>query len=193
MNKKLFILLIVLISLMSLAHNVTLANRNEKTFTAVKGKDGTVQLGAAEVEKKLKEIRARIKQARLGENGQTAERFNIEMDDIRGRTAKLWMLQGALERLLTVLKKRAAIKKEATLLGKKSKLEQHAGISEKPPYSLSFYDRLLDEPATAERQKKATRLAVSLDKKSLEESELKVKKTEKKWRGLREQLKGGTL
>jgi len=58
-------------------------------------------------------------------------------------------------------------------------LKQHAGISEKPPYSLSFYDRLLDEPAMAEQQEKATRLAVSLDKKSLEESEPKVKKTEK--------------
>ena len=56
------------------------------------------------------------------------------------------------------MKKKAALEEEKTLLNEKLRSQQQVGITEKPPYALSFYDSILDELAAAEQQKESANL-----------------------------------
>jgi len=143
-------------------------------------------LTQADIIKKIEDLQKRIQVAQKAENEQTAQQMGVKLTDLNERTGKLGAIQSAYERLLTALKKRPSLAEEETLLREKLKIGQH--ISEKPPYSLSFYDSLLDELAIAEQQMQAAGVAVKLSEKSLGYASLKLEDTQKEWRSFSEKL-----
>ena len=149
---------------------------------------GALFPSAAEIEKKIEELKERVMNGKSSENEQTAQQLGVTLNDLQERNANLRMLQSAYERLLTALQKQADLNNRQTLLLEKGKVEAGAGVDRKPPYSLSFYDSLLDKLAVPEQQKKTGKLALSTGKRALEEASLKLEEAQRDWRLLREKF-----
>ena len=145
---------------------------------------------ASEIKKKIEEIKEQVSNGKSSENEQTARQMGVTSNDLQERNATLRMLQSAYERLLTALQKQTDLKEREKLLREKEQVETGAGVEQKPPYSLSFYDSLLDKLAVPEQQKKTAQLALDTGKKALEEAALKQDEAQKDWRRLRDKLEG---
>ncbi|MBW2081848.1 MAG: hypothetical protein JRI39_01865, partial [Deltaproteobacteria bacterium] len=102
--------------------------------------------------------------------------------------AKLRELQTRYQQLLTALKKQEDLLKEEDILRKKLALAVEDEISQKPPFSLSFYDSLLDQLDTVEQQKETLNLALEMAKRSLETAQGAMEDAERKLRRLKEEL-----
>jgi potassium efflux system protein len=143
----------------------------------------------AEIEKAIERIKERTRLAELSENEQTAQQAGVSLSDLQARTGKLRSIQTFYDRLLTALKKRESLEEEEVFLKEKIQAEQEIGVIEKPPYPLSFYDKLLDELSNENRLKETTGLALKLADRALEDTKLRLEKAQKNWRRLKDQIK----
>ncbi|MBL0716824.1 MAG: hypothetical protein JJV89_02135, partial [Desulfosarcina sp.] len=144
---------------------------------------------ANEIEKKIHDIRQRVKRAELSENELSAKKLNVNPADLRKRTSILRETQGIYESVLTAINKKKTLTKEQKLLEKRFH-GQHIGINEKPPYALSFYDSMLAEESAVRQQSETARLEIRLSKKSRLDAESKLDSLEKRLRSLRDQMDG---
>lgn len=142
----------------------------------------------AEIEKAVERIKERTRLAELSENEQTARQAGVSLSDLQARTGKLRSIQTLNERLLTALKKRVSLDEEEIFLKEKIQAEQEIGVVEKPPYALSFYDKLLDELSNENRLKETTGLALKLALRAIEDTKLRLEKAQKNWRRLKDKL-----
>jgi len=143
-----------------------------------------------ELEKKISEIKERIRISELAENEQSALQHGVTLAYMRERTFKLRDIQSAVERLLTALKKKDALETEETHLRENLKAKAQIGISQKPPFTLSFYDSLLDKLFVLQQQMETVRLAAKLSQRTLEDGKLRLENTQKEWRLLQEAVGG---
>lgn len=140
------------------------------------------------VESKITDLDQRIQQSRASETEQNAGRIGVSLLDMQTRTFNLIGLRANHERLLTALKKNAAIRQEEEFLTAKiSNQEERSGLPQ-PPYGLTFYDGLLGELAGLLQQKEVTELAVKVSKRTMEESTTRLNEIEKEWRQAKEAL-----
>jgi small-conductance mechanosensitive channel len=142
----------------------------------------------ASVEKKIEEIKGRIKASQSAENDDIARRFGVSLFSLQTHTAKLRDLEATCQHLLTIRKKQAILEKEDTLLREKSKKGQQIGIFGKPPYPLSFCDHIMDEITAAEQERETALLERRLAERALEDAGSRLQQVQKTLRGLREQL-----
>jgi len=177
------------ISFVALVHAVNLPLTTTKGISADKKNKEQPELPTlAEIEKAIERIKERIKLIELVENEQTAQQSGVSLSDLQARTGKLRSIQTFYERLLTALKKRESLEEEEVFLKEKIQAEQEIGVIEKPPYPLSFYDKLLDELSNGNRLKETTGLALKLAHRALEDTKLRLEKAQKNWRRLKDQL-----
>ena len=142
-----------------------------------------------EIIEQIRAIEKRIKTAQGTTKGRTAVESGARLSDPQERVAKLGAVRAVYERLLTALKKRNLLEKEEAHL--RENLQdpgEQPLISRKPPYSLSFYDALLDELAAADQEREAANLAASLSRRTLEDAVSRLENVRKEWRYLRDQL-----
>lgn len=140
-----------------------------------------------DIEETIKHLKNRLEISKDPKNEQKALRLGVTPKDLQKKTAILRELLVTQERMLTAVKKKATLKQEKELLEKEIKSSDHTGL-EPPPYTLSFYDELLDKLATPVREKEAAELAVRLTRRSLEIANDNLAAAQKEARRTRDQM-----
>jgi len=186
-NPSLIVPLIIILMLLWLG--MPLADSAEESPGRVTNEEVSSGMTPTVAENKIKEIQERIKVSEAAENDHTAQQFGVSLFDLQARTAELRETHIMYQRLLTALKEQATLYKEEDLLREKRKAQQQVGLSQKPPYSLSFYDHLLDEMTASKQEKEAAELGKRSAERAVEDARLRLQEAEKTLRRLKEQTK----
>lgn len=161
---------------------------NKQSPTQVNHQKPWPEIDPADIELKIKDIRKRLSDVEAEENEQTAHQLGITLSRLQERTVKLKDLESVYQRLLTALKKKKTLEKDETLLQEKAQSQQQTAFSKNPPYSLSFYDTILDKLITDDHKKETAILGVSLAEKALEDARSKLDESRQDLRKYKEEL-----
>ena len=147
---------------------------NKQSPAAVNHQKPLPELDVADIELKIKAVKERLAEAEATENEQTARQLGILFSQLQERTARLRELDSVYQRLLTALNKKKILEKEEALLKEKEQIQQQITLSKNPPYSLSFYDTILDKLITDDNKKETAILGISLAEKALADAKAKL-------------------
>ncbi len=161
---------------------------NKQNQTKVENQKPSAELDSADIELKIKEVRKRLAEAESSENEQTAHQLGITLVQLQERTVKLRELESVYQRLLTALKKKKDLKKDETLFEEKALSRQQTTISKNPPYSLSFYDTILDKLIAGDNKKETAVLGIRLAEKALEDAGSRLDESRQDLRKYKEKL-----
>jgi len=161
---------------------------NKQSPAQVNHQKPSPEIDSAEIELKIKDIRKRLTDVEAEENEQTAHQLGITLSQLQERTVKLKDLESVYQRLLTALKKKKTLEKEETLLQEKTQSQQQIALSKNPPYSLSFYDTILDKLITDDHKKETATLGLSLADKALEDARSRLEEGQQNLRKDKEEL-----
>ena len=161
---------------------------NKKSPAAVNNQKPSPEIDPADIELKIQNIKKELSDAEASENEQTAHQLGILFSQLQERTARLRELDSVYQRLLTALNKKKILEKEAALLKEKVQTQQQITLSEKPPYSLSFYDTILDKLISDDNKKETAILEISLADKALEDAGSKLDESQQDLRKYKENL-----
>ncbi|MGA8179942.1 MAG: mechanosensitive ion channel domain-containing protein [Desulfobacterales bacterium] len=164
------------------------ALENKLSPATVNHQKALPEIDPADIELKIKDIKNRLVESEASENEQTAHQLGITLVQLQERTANLRELDSVYQRLVTALKKRKILEKEETLLKEKAQTQQQVSLSKNPPYSLSFYDTILDKLISDENKKETAILGVSLTDKALEDARSKLDESRQDLRKTKEEL-----
>ena len=128
------------------------------------------EIDSSTIDLKINEVKKRLAEAKAEENEQKANQLGITLSQLQDRGLKLQDLETVYQRLITALRKKTLLEKEEALLGEKGQAQHQIEISQEAPYSLSFYDNILDQLAMADQKKETAELEKSLAKKALEDA-----------------------
>ena len=180
------IVLFVLISMSWAAAPKVLENK--QIPTAVNHQKPLPEIDPADIELKLNSVKKSVVTAEASENEQTARQLGITLPQLQERTVKLRELNSVYQRLLTALKKKKILEKEEALLKEKEQTQQQVALSKNPPYSLSFYDTILDKLITDDHMKETAILGVRLAEKALADARAKLEESGQDLRKSKEKL-----
>jgi small-conductance mechanosensitive channel len=164
---------------------------NKQSPAAVNHQKPSPEIDSADIELKLNGVKRSVVTAEASENQQTAHQLGITLPQLQERTVKLRELNSVYQRLLTALKKKKVLEKEETLLKEKEQTQQQVTLSKNPPYSLSFYDTILDKLITDDHKKETAMLGISLAEKALADARAKLEESGQDLRKSKEKL--GTM
>jgi potassium efflux system protein len=161
---------------------------NKQSPTMVNDQKSSPEIDPADIELRIKNIKKELSNAEASENEQTAHQLGILFSQLQERTARLRELDSVYQRLLTALNKKKILEKEEALLKEKVQTQQQITLSEKPPYSLSFYDTILDKLISDDNKKETAILEISLADKALEDARSKLDESQHDLRKYKEKL-----
>jgi potassium efflux system protein len=161
---------------------------NKQSSAAVNHQKPLPEIDPVDIELKIKEVKQRLTEAEAAENEQTARQLGILFPQLQERTAKLRELDSVFQRLLTALNKKKILEKEEALLKEKGQIQQQITLSKNPPYSLSFYDTILDKLITDDNKKETAILGISLAEKALADAKAKLDESGQDLRKSKENL-----
>jgi len=161
---------------------------NKQSPTAVNHQKPSPEIDLADIELKLNGVKKSLVLAEATENQQTAQQLGITLPQLQERTVKLRELNSVYQRLLTALKKKKVLEKEEALLKEKEQTQQQVTLSKNPPYSLSFYDTILDKLITDDHKKETAILGISLAEKALADARAKLEESGQDLRKSKEKL-----
>ncbi len=146
----------------------------------------TTEIDLNTVEQKVKDLKKRLTAVEGALDERTAQESGLTLPELQERAAKVREIEAVYERLLTALKKQTTLAKEEVLLREKMASQKQVGISQEPPYSLSFYDNLLDQLAATEQKKGIINLAKNFTLRALEDAKVGLEEGQQNLRKLRE-------
>ena len=161
---------------------------NKQGPAAVNHQKPLPELDVADIELKIKVVKQRLAEAEATENEQTARQLGILFSQLQERTARLRELDSVYQRLLTALNKKKILEKEEALLQEKGQIQQQITLSKNPPYSLSFYDTILDKLIVNDNKKETAILGISLAEKALADAKAKLDESGQDLRKSKENL-----
>jgi potassium efflux system protein len=161
---------------------------NKQSPTAVNHQKPSPEIDPADIELKIKNIKKGLSDVEASENEQTAHQLGIQFSQLQERTTKLRELDSVYQRLLTALKKKKILEKEEALLREKEQIQQQIALSKNPPYSLSFYDTILDKLLTDDHEKETAILGTRLAEKALEDARSRLDESRQDLRKYKEEL-----
>jgi potassium efflux system protein len=161
---------------------------NKQGPTAVNHQKPSPEIDLADIELKLNGVKKSLVSAEATENQQTAHQLGITLPQLQERTVKLRELDSVYQRLLTALKKKKILEKEETLLKEKEQTQPQITLSKNPPYSLSYYDTILDKLITDDHKKETAILGTSLAEKALADARAKLDDSQQDLRKSKENL-----
>ena len=177
--------LLILQPNLSLAAPAAMEQENKAQSTTHQNSSSDIDLSTAE--EKVKELSGRVTAAEKAINDLTAKQLEVTLSQLQERAAKIRDLKTIYQRLVNALKKRATLEKDEALLREKVKSQEQVGITQEPPYSLSFYDGFLDQLAATEQKKEISRQARKLARTILEDASLRLEEWQQTLRSLKEQ------
>ena len=181
---SIFVLLVLRPSL-SLTTPGAMAQENKTQPTTQQNSSSDIDLSTAE--EKVKELNNRLTVAEKAINELTAKQLEVTLAELQERAAKIRDLETIYQRLVNALKKRATLEKDQALLGEKVKSQEQIGITQEPPYSLSFYDGFLDQLAATEQKKETSRQERKLARTILEDALSRLEEWQQTLRLLKEE------
>ena len=161
---------------------------NKNNSTTINNQKPLPEIDPAAIEKKIKENKKRLSEAEASENEQTAHRLGVTLAQLQERTSRLREVDSVCQRLLTALKKKKILEKEESLLQEKAQTQQQISLSKNPPYSLSFYDTILDKWISDDNKKETAILGIRLADKALEDARSKLDESRQNVRKAKEKL-----
>jgi potassium efflux system protein len=160
----------------------------KQSSTTMNNQKPLPEIDPAAIERKIKENKKRLSEAEASENEQTAHQLGITLAQLQERTSKLRELDSVCQRLLTALKKKKILEKEENLLQVKAQTQQQISLSKNPPYSLSFYDTILDKLISDDNKKETAILGIRLADKALEDARSKLDESRQNVRKVKDEL-----
>jgi len=145
------------------------------------------------IEEKIAELDRKIKTSQEAENDQTAQQLGVDLALLQKRTALLKNLREVYVWWAWGLEREAALKKEKTALAQKAATLKERGVTEPPPYALSFYENLLSRKHFFDQRQEVYALERSLLLEHLNFLQEKREEAGKKWRLLQDKLAAVTL
>ena len=166
------------------------ASAQNKTVPAAAPAPKTTEMNwsVEDVENKIQQFTNEITAAEAAQNEQTAMDYGVTLRDLEERTAKLKTTRWGFEQLKTALKKQPVLQADEKTLRQKLSSQEQIGLPQKPPYSLSFYDGVLDELASAQQQTATLILAVRTSKGSLENLAIRRERAAGEWRVIKDRV-----
>jgi len=161
---------------------------NKQSATVVNHQKPSPEIDIADIEQKLNNVKKSVVTAEASENQQTAQQLGITLPQLQERTVKLRELNSVYQRLLTALKKKKILEKEEALLKEKEQTQQQVTLSKNPPYSLSYYDTILDKLITDDHKKETAILGIRLAEKALADARAKLEESGQDLRKSKEKL-----
>jgi potassium efflux system protein len=146
-----------------------------------------------DIQQKITEIDQKIKASQEAENEQTAQQLGVNLSLLQKRTGLLKELRAAYERWSENLEKEAVIEKEHKAYTKKETILKERGVTEPPPYSLSFYEDILSQQQFFAQRQEGYALSNSLFYEHLDFLRRKREEVDKRWRLLKDKLAAATL
>ncbi len=181
--------MIVLFALASMTRAaVPMGAGNKQSPAVVNPQKPLPEIDPADIALKLKDVKNRLAESEASENEQTARQLGITLSQLQERTSRLRELDSVYQRLLTSLKKKKILEKEEALLQEKEETRQQISLSKNPPYSLSFYDTILDKLISDENRKETAVLGIRLADKALEDAKSKLDESRQNLRKRKEEL-----
>ncbi len=147
-----------------------------------------VAIDPEKVRDRIEETKEKLEIAESTENEETANQLGVPLTRLQEHNSNLRKMETVYQRQLTSIERRVSLKKEKENLGKKLESQQESLIAQPPPYTLSVYDSLLDELATAKQHEQAITIALKSAKKVLEEAKKELEQAGKKVREATEKL-----
>ena len=163
---------------------------NKQSPAALNNQKPLPEIDPADIEQKIKKVKKRLAEVEASENEQTANQLGIPFPQLQERTTKLRELGSVYQRLLTALNKKKILEKEEALLQDKKQTQHQISLSKNPPYSLSFYDTILDKLITDDHKKETAILGISLAEKALEDTKSRLDDSQQDLRKFKEELAG---
>jgi potassium efflux system protein len=114
------------------------------------------------IQQKIAELDQKIKVARETENEQTAQQLGVDLALLQERTQLLKEIQETYGWWLGNLEREAVLKKEKTAAAEKMATLKERGVTEPPPYSLTFYKDLLSQLQSFDQRQEGYTLSSSL-------------------------------
>jgi len=168
-----------------LAAPEAMAQENKAQLTTQQNSSADLDLSTAE--EKVKELDSRLTGAEKAINELTAKQLQVTLSELQERAVKIRDLETIYQRLVNALKRRATLEKDEALLLEKVKSQEQVGITQQPPYSLSFYDGFLDQLAATEQKKEISRQARKLARTILEDALSRLEEWQQTLRLLKEE------
>ncbi|MGB6376192.1 MAG: mechanosensitive ion channel domain-containing protein [Syntrophobacteria bacterium] len=162
-----------------------MAKENKAQVTTQQNSSSDLDLSTAE--EKVKELDSRLTGAEKAINELTAKQLEVTLSELQERAVKIRDLETIYQRLVNALKRRATLEKDEALLREKVKSQEQVGITQQPPYSLSFYDGFLDQLAATEQKKEISRQARKLARTILEDALSRLEEWQQTLRLLKEE------
>jgi potassium-dependent mechanosensitive channel len=164
----------------------TIAQNNEGT--AAGPVKEPIKWSLEEIENRIQDLNREIKAADAVQNEQTAIELGVTLRALQERNAKLRATRLNLEQIQTAKRKKPALLEEEKSLRQKLSSQGQKVISQKPPYTLSFYDSILDELTSAQQQTATLILAARTARKSQESLAARLERAAGQWRVLKDQV-----
>jgi len=139
--------------------------------------------------KNLEGVRKRIESLRLQESGQTTESVPGFKVFLSKKLEKLETIEIYYQRQLKVLKKQSELNEEEKTLLESNKEGKILQLTQKPPYSLSFYDEHLNRLTEYLQNKETLAIEIKLAEKTLEKVGSKLKEVQQEVRLIKEKIK----
>ena len=130
---------------------------------------GVQAMTLADVEKAIRNADARIGEAQRNATPESAEKAGIALDALQAQADRYAQLKSALTELASALKRKEPLAGQLEKALAESKASVRKGVSGEPPYTLNFYDRMLQEAEQIESALKSIELSIPQAKKRLEE------------------------
>ena len=140
------------------------------------------------VQEQLASLNRRIeKENLLAEQGPPSQKAARNNNVIRLQEIKF-----IYQRSLNSIKKNASLTTEEAKWEKSFESGEAYKLSEKKPYSLSYYDKLLDQAASIQQEKKMLQTSLAGVQAKLDQSKKELDKAERNWRLAKETISGTT-
>jgi potassium efflux system protein len=150
-------------------------------------------LTPAALASKIAALDREIKTSREAETEPTAQQLGVDLALLQKRTALLQDLRTAYEWWSGNLEKEAIVEKEQVALAQKLAVLKERGVTEPPPYSLSFYDNLLSQEQFFAQRQEGYALSNALFAEHLTSLSDKREQAARKRRHLKAKLAAATL
>ena len=136
------------------------------------------------VQEDLGRINRRIeKEQMLAAQGPASEQSGRKRNATRLQEIKF-----IYQRLLNTLKKNTSLEAEEAGLSKSIESGAAFALSEQKPYSLSYYDQLLDQASAVQQEREVLSATIKAAEQKLEENRKELEKAEQTWRRVKEQV-----
>ena len=121
-----------------------------------------------QVEKEIADVYNKIQAGQSSAAAKAGGKTGAGLEDLEARVEKYTLLKTSLSDLASALKRKEALAGQLEKVREASNASVRQSVNREPPYSLSFYDRFLQEAEQIEQTLKSLELAIPLANKSLE-------------------------